>query len=73
MLVTKNYIFHYDARMSSSRHTKYTEHDGQACTAYFFRSEENINEEPTTFDVVHVVFADGFHANVFAYELEAVN
>lgn len=72
MLVVKRYLFHYDKRMASAKNSKYIEHDGQECSAYFLRSEEDA-EEPTTFDVVHVVFADGFHANVFAYELEAIN
>ena len=72
MLVTKRYIFHAAQKMPSAKGRKYIEHDGQECVAYFFRSEEHM-EEPTAFDTVHVIFADGFHANVFAFELEAIN
>lgn len=72
MLVTKKYIFHYDKKQPSSNNTKYLEHDGQECTAYFYRNGEDI-EEPAVLDVVHVIFTDGFHANAYAYELEEIN
>jgi hypothetical protein len=68
MLVTKKYIFHYDAKQADwSSHTKYLKHDGKECTAFVFD-----DEKLETLDMVHIVFEDGFPANAYPYELEEI-
>ena len=69
MLTTKKCIFRYDDKEPAwCGHTRYKEHSGKACIAFFCG-----NDQLGPLDAVRVEFEDGFTANVYNYELEVTD
>lgn len=65
-MIDNRRIFNYDyIRPAWNNHEELLTHNGQEC----YVSSTDFGR----FDVVHVVFKDGFEANVFIYELDMVD